>query len=57
MDVFTCALCIYFCRHYIPYRDGKFRPVEYGHCIYARTKMCRAARKACHHFIPRTEPT
>ena len=31
MDDFTCAMCIYFCRHYIPYHDGKFRPVEYGH--------------------------
>ncbi len=52
----TCSMCIYFCQHYIPWRGGVFIPVEYGHCIYDRVKMCRSCRKACIHFLLRTEP-
>lgn len=49
-----CQNCIYFCRHYVPQGDNTFLPVEYGHCIYGTTKMCRAARRACKHFQPKT---
>lgn len=55
MDQQHCIACLYFCQHYIPWTQGRFLPVEYGHCIYGRTKMCRAKRPACQHFHPKEE--
>jgi len=53
MEQQHCIACLYFCQHYIPWTNGRFLPVEYGHCIYGRTKMCRAVRPACKYFQPR----
>lgn len=55
MEQQQCKNCIYFCQHYIPWRNGVFIPVEYGHCIYNSTKMCKTSRKACVHFLLRRE--
>ena len=50
-----CQSCICFCQHYIESKNGTYLAIEFGHCIYGRTKMCRASRNACIHFLLREE--
>ena len=56
MDQPHCADCLFFCQHYIFWFGNFFLPVEYGHCIYARTKIRRPMQSACEHFRPRNMP-
>ena len=55
MNEQICSMCTYYCPHYMRWHNGEFIPVDYGHCIYGRTKMCRAFRNACIHFLLREE--
>ena len=55
MEEQQCRNCAYFCQHYMPCRSGGFIPVEFVHCIYGNTKMCRACRKACKYFLPKEQ--
>lgn len=45
----TCGNCEHFIKHYI-FMDGRFSPIDDGHCTYPMIKNRTTDHKACKHF-------
>ena len=48
----TCRNCEHYIRHFVNL-NGRFSPIEYGHCTYPMLKNREANHKSCKYFEER----
>ncbi len=51
----ACKNCVYFRLHYVRYSRGRYREMEYGHCMEPRLKIRYADNRACQYWQERAE--
>lgn len=56
MPVKHCGECRYFREHYTKISRGRYRALEYGHCVHPRLKK-RRAEEYCPHWCARQKDT
>ncbi len=46
----TCETCRCFYQHYMPAAPGKYKPIDWGHCVALRVKIRKTYSPACERY-------
>lgn len=45
-----CGSCTHFYMHYVRFENGRYIPIDFGHCVFPRIKDRDADTKACKYY-------
>lgn len=48
-NIKVCGDCVYFRQHYI-FENGRYSPIDCGHCVFPNLKQREKLSKACKNF-------